>query len=84
MSGEASIVSQKSSLAHSFLNANTSLLPSGVDPSLLTLLRVEVKQVEFWEWPEETLIHSTVNLTSQVATPDQERTHDGQRSISSR
>ncbi len=84
LSGEASIVSHKSSAAHSFVKANASLLPPGYDPSRLTLLRVEVTQVEFWEWPEETLIHSTVNLTSQVATPDHERTHDGQRSVLSR
>ncbi len=80
LSGEASIVSQNSNLAHSFIKANASLLPSNYDPSRLTLLRVEVAHAEFWEWPEETLIHSTVALTSQVATPDQKRTHDGQRS----
>jgi general stress protein 26 len=73
LAGRSSIVTRKQAISH--------FLPAGIQAGSLVLLKIEIDQMDFWEWPDGTLIHSTHKLQSLRARTDQKWTLDVLRSF---
>ncbi len=76
LSGDASIVDHKASLAYFTVEANEKLLPTGVGTEQLVLLKIDVQRIDFWEWADDNLIHSS-SVIPALTVSDQVTTTDG-------
>ncbi len=68
LTGDASIVDHKASLANFNVKTNKVLLPTGVDPEQLVLLKIDVQKMDFWEWQDDTLIHLSGAIPALTVT----------------
>lgn len=64
--GGASIVNHKPSLAHFNVQENEAMLSPGYSKKRLVLLKIAIKQMDFWEWPNGTLIHSSLSVPNDM------------------
>ena len=78
LAGRAAISTDKQTMSHFIADKNSAILPPGIQPACLVLLKIEVDQMDFWEWSGGTLIHSTFTMESLRSNTDHKWTHDVQ------
>ncbi|MCX6612845.1 MAG: pyridoxamine 5'-phosphate oxidase family protein [Acidobacteria bacterium] len=80
LAGRSSIITAKQSIAQFMADKNATTVQSGIQAGALVLLKIEIDQMDFWEWPDGTLVHSTCKLENPRVRTDQKWTLDGPRS----
>jgi len=78
LAGRATISSDKQTMSHFSADKKAAILPPGIQHTSLVLLKIEIDQMDFWEWPDGTLMHSTFKMESLRSEPDHHWTHDVQ------
>ena len=78
--GRSSIITAKREISQFMADKNAAILPAGIQAGSSVLLKIEIDQMDFWEWPDGTLIHSSCSLESLRVKTDQEWSLDVSRS----